>query len=132
MQIPSPLRQGSRFGWTRPPPVRATFLTLVASLSLMLVLLACNQSGQRVELLVTVGSQLEDCEGAATMKCMVVNGELFYDTIGGFVYEEGYVYRLKIEREDLYPGDEEPPQDASRYRYRLIEVMSKTPALRSR
>ena len=46
------------------------------------------------------------------MKCMVVDGGLFYDSIEGFDYEEGYVYRLKIEWYDAWPGREEPPQDA--------------------
>ena len=88
------------------------------------LLLACDQSGEKVNLLVTVGSELEDCDGPASMKCLVVNGELFYDTIEGFDYEEGYYYRLRIERESLYPN-EAPPSGESRYRYRLIEVMSK-------
>ncbi len=59
------------------------------------------------------------------MKCMVVDGGLFYDSIEGFDYEEGYVYRLKIERYDAWPGQGEPPQDAGRYGYRLVEVLSR-------
>ena len=35
-------------------------------------------------------------------------------------------HRLKIEQYDAFPGQKEPPQDASRYGYRLIEVISKT------
>ena len=62
------------------------------------------------------------------MQCMVVDGELFYDRIDGFDYEQGYVYKLKIERYDAWPDRAEPPQDASRYGYRLIETISKTPA----
>ena len=62
------------------------------------------------------------------MQCMVVDGKLFYDRIDGFDYEQGYVYKLKIERYDAWPGQEEPPQDASRYGYRLIETISQTPA----
>ena len=63
------------------------------------------------------------------MKCMIVDGNFFYDRIEGFDYEEGYVYELRIEKYDAWPGQKEPPQDASRYGgYRLIEVISKTPA----
>ena len=86
---------------------------------------ACGPRGEKVDLLVTVGSELEDCVAVDRMKCLVVNGELFFDTIEGFDYEEGFYYRLRIQREDLYPG-EDPPQDMSRYRYRLLEVLSKT------
>ena len=126
-----PFRHSPRFGWTRPPPGIMTMAVLGAALAAVLVLLACTPSGEKVPLLITVGSELEDCEGVAQTKCLVVNGELFYNMIEGFDYEEGFVYRLRIEREDLYPGDEEPPQDASRYHYRLIEVVSKTQSLRS-
>ena len=75
---------------------------------------------------VTVGPKLLDCVGVGPRKCLEVNGQLFYEGIDGFKHEEGYTYRLKIERYDAFPGEEEPPQDASRYGYRLIEVISKT------
>ena len=108
----------------RPPPFLPAAILLAVLLTMLPLLLACGRSGEKVSLLVTVGSELEDCEGPASMKCLVVNGEIFHDTIEGFDYEEGYYYRLTIEREDLYPGLE-PPQNFSRYRYRLIEEMSK-------
>ena len=73
---------------------------------------------------VTVGPRLLDCVGVGPMKCLEVDGLLFYDSISGFEHEEGFSYRLKIERYEAYPG-REPPQDASRYGYRLIEVISK-------
>ena len=74
---------------------------------------------------VTVGPELLDCVGVAEMKCMEVDGEYFYESIDGFDHEEGYTYRLKIERFEAFPG-QEPPQDASMYGYRLIEILSKT------
>ena len=74
---------------------------------------------------VTVGPRLLDCVGVGPRKCLEVNGQFFYEGIDGFKHEEGYTYRLKIERYDAFPGEKEPPQDASRYGYRLIEVMSK-------
>ena len=73
---------------------------------------------------VTVGPEMEDCVGSAPMRCLVVDGELFYDSIEGFEHDEGYEYRLRIERYEAWPG-EEPPQDASRYGYRLIEEVGK-------
>ena len=75
---------------------------------------------------VTVGPMLLDCVGVGPRKCLEVNGQFFYEGIDGFKHEEGYTYRLKIERYDAFPGEEEPPQDASRYGYRLIEVIGKT------
>lgn len=79
---------------------------------------------------VTVGPELVDCVGAAPMRCLMVDGELFYEPIEGFEHEKGYEYRLKMEQYDAWPGQEEPPQDASRYGYRLIEVISKERAAR--
>ena len=75
---------------------------------------------------VTVGPKLLDCVGVSPRKCLEVNGSFFYEGIDGFKHEEGYTYRLKIERYDAFPGQKEPPQDTSRYGYRLIEVISKT------
>ena len=45
----------------------------------------------------------------------------------GFEYEAGYDYRLRVGKYDPW-GGEEPPQDASRYAYRLLEQLQKTPA----
>ena len=75
---------------------------------------------------VTVGPKLLDCVGVGPRKCLEVNGQLFYEGIDGFKHEEDYTYRLKIQRYDAFPGEAEPPQDASRYGLRLIEVIGKT------
>ena len=75
---------------------------------------------------VTVGPELLDCVGVGPRQCLEVNGRFFYEGIDGFKHEEGYTYRLKIERYDAFPGEKEPPQDASRYGYHLVEVISKT------
>lgn len=76
---------------------------------------------------VSVGPELEDCVGSAPMRCMVVDGELFYDAIDGFEHEAGYRYRLRMERYDRWQG-QAPPADASKYGYRLIEVVEKARA----
>ncbi len=96
-----------------------------------LVAAACTVSfsvSESEALEVIVGPELVDCVGVGPMKCMVVDGNFFYESIEGFDYEEGYVYELRIEKYDAWPGEKEPPQDASMYGYRLIEVISKTPA----
>lgn len=77
-----------------------------------------------------VGPTLADCVGVAPQKCMQVktspDGEyqLFYDTIQGFDYEEGYDYEITVSRTEI----ENPPADASKYQYTLVEVVSKTAA----
>ena len=76
---------------------------------------------------VTVGPTLAKCYGVGLQSCMVVNGGLFYDGIEGFEYEAGYDYRLRVGKYDPWGGGE-PPQDAGRYAYRLLEQLEKTPA----
>ena len=111
----------------------ANGVVLVAGIALFAAS-ACQSDGPTVTperigakvMEVTVGPELLDCVGLAPSKCLEVDGLLFYDPIEGFTHEEGYAYRLKIERSEAFPDREEPPQNASKYRYRLIEVISKT------
>ena len=77
---------------------------------------------------VVVGPERMECTGSAPQLCLIVDGELFYDEIEGFEYEAGYIYRLRIEEYDRWPGQTEIPQDAGRYGYRLLELLAKTPA----
>ena len=74
---------------------------------------------------VTVGPELEACDGPFPQQCLVVDGELFYDAIEGFEHEAGYRYRLRIEQYDRFPGQTEIPQDTGRYGYRLVAVLGK-------
>ncbi len=124
MVLPQMFPQTDSRSRIRPPPLLFAGIFIAVLLATLPLLLACGGSREKVNLLVTVGSELEDCEGPPSMKCLVVNGELFYNTIEGFDYEEGYYYRITIERQDLYPGGE-PPEGTSRYRYRLVEIMHK-------
>ena len=73
---------------------------------------------------ILVGPELVDCVGVAPRKCLVVDGELFYENIEGFTHEEGYMHSLRVERYLAF-GEEPPPEDASKYAYILIEVMDK-------
>ena len=74
---------------------------------------------------VIVGPELRDCDVSGPMECMVVNGEVFKRVIEGFDYAEGYDYLIKAERFDAWTGRQDPPHDAMRYGYRLVEVISK-------
>ena len=76
---------------------------------------------------VTVGPARRECYGPFRRMCLIVDGGFFYQEIDGFNHEPGNEYRLRIERYDAFPGQKEPPQDAGRYGYRLLEVLSKTP-----
>ena len=76
---------------------------------------------------VTIGPELVDCVGVAPMRCMVVDGGLFYDEIEGFEHEAGFRYRVRMERYDPW-GGEPPPADASAWGYRLVEVLDKVRA----
>lgn len=76
---------------------------------------------------VVIEAELVDCVGVAPMRCMVVDGGLFYDEIEGFEHEAGYRYRVRMERYDPWGGNE-PPADASAWGYRLVEVLDKVRA----
>jgi len=77
-----------------------------------------------------IGPKQVDCTGVGPMKCLQVketeDGEwtLFYSSIQGFEYEEGYNYKLEVRREDV-PN---PPADAPSVRYILVKEISKTKA----
>ncbi len=76
---------------------------------------------------VTVGPAKVDCAGVGPMKCLVVDGKMFYQKIDGFTFEEGFDYRLKIRQVQVHTP-ETAPADAGLYRYQLVELISKTPA----
>ena len=65
---------------------------------------------------------VSECYGPFRRMCLMVGGEFFYEEIDGFTHEPGYKYHLLVERYDAFPGQKEPPQDAGRYGYRLVEV----------
>ena len=110
--------------------------SFVSSLLLVLVFTGCDGSKDPVgpiepeyieTRVVTVGPTLTRCYGVGEQSCMIVDGGLFYDAIEGFEYEAGYNYRLRIGKYDPWNGGE-PPQDAGRYAYRLLEQLEKSPA----
>lgn len=72
-----------------------------------------------------VGPHMVDCTGEAPRRCLLVRREseqswtYFYDTIEGFAHEDGFRYRLEVDRQRVA----NPPQDGSSYRYRLLRVI---------
>ncbi len=84
-----------------------------------------DNTGDRQERL-WIDSRTADCVGVGPRKCLRVkrsadaDWQLFYDSIAGFDYQEGYDYEVLVrvsERPD-------PPTDASSLIYELIEVTS--------
>lgn len=79
------------------------------------------------EKIIYVGPEKADCVGVGPMECFQVKEDLnadwgyFYDEIGGFMWEPGYTYELRVA---VYPV-ENPPADSSSLRYELIEVIDK-------
>jgi heat shock protein HslJ len=78
-----------------------------------------------------IGPALADCTAVGVDQCLQAKtspaGEyqLFYDPIQGFDYEPGFDYEITVSRVEV----ENPPADASNYRYNLVAVISKTPAV---
>ena len=85
-----------------------------------------SQSRQDV-LTMEVAPRTVACTGEAPQRCLLVRTEpgaewtYFYDRIDGFAYEEGYRYRIEVERRPV-PN---PPADGSSFTYRLRRLLSK-------
>ncbi|MEZ8088374.1 MULTISPECIES: DUF4377 domain-containing protein [Vibrio] len=79
---------------------------------------------EKVMMTIEVGSEKVDCVGVAPMKCLVVDGALFYDHITDFEFEAGYEYTLQVEKTQRFTS-ENVPADASLYQYRLIKELEK-------
>ena len=66
------------------------------------------------------------CYGPFKRKCLVMkNGQFFYENINGFEHEEGFQYKLKVNKIQKYDLDD-APQDVGLYVYELIEILEKT------
>lgn len=74
-----------------------------------------------------VGPNRVDCTGEAPQRCLLVREpparewSRFYDEIDGFTHEEGFRYRIEVER----TRRERPPADASAFTWRLLRVVSR-------
>ncbi|MCP4196097.1 MAG: META domain-containing protein [Proteobacteria bacterium] len=75
-----------------------------------------------------VGPEKVECIGEAPQECMLVKGNrddeytLFYDSIEGFEHEPGFEYELLVQVEEV----ENPPADASSFKYTLVDVVDKS------
>jgi hypothetical protein len=100
---------------------------------LVLFLLACGRNNDATNappadaMTLFVSSQPMLCSGVGTQWCLRVrekqDGEwqLFYETIEGFMYEEGFQYEILV-RKIAVPN---PPADGAAWRYLLVKEVKK-------
>ncbi len=107
--------------------------TALVVLSCILVAAAAGLGMEQQEMVVfRVKDHMVGCDGyEGNSRCFMVqkgaavgsdNWDVLREPIEGFKYEEGYTYDLSV-RMELVPN---PDTDQSRYRYELVEILSKT------
>ena len=85
-----------------------------------------KRKGSRVILEFSFGPRTETCYGPFEQQCLIQeNGDYFYDSIGGFEFEEGHGYKIEVIRTQTYDL-QDAPQDAGLYEYELLKVLEKT------
>ncbi len=88
-----------------------------------------RSTDEMIETLI-IGPYTQTCQGFIEQQCYLEfneesqEWEFFYESIQGFDFEPGYIYKLKVRLEDR--GTE--IQDVGRYAYHLVEVLSKEAA----
>lgn len=111
-------------------------LIIPITLIFLILTIGCDRAGslitpdkENIEI-ITIGPYTETCQGFIEQQCYLKfneesqRWEFFYESIQGFDFEPGYIYRLKVRLEDR--GTE--IQDVGRYAYHLVEVLSKEEA----
>ncbi|WP_324767443.1 DUF4377 domain-containing protein [Pokkaliibacter plantistimulans] len=89
-----------------------------------------TDDGTERDMVIYLSNHPKPCQGVAAGLCMEVKYDakedwsLFYGSIDGFIYQAGYYYTLKVHR----GLRENPAADQSRYVWKLLEVVNKTPA----
>ncbi len=88
---------------------------------LALFVVACvetNPMGQQGDVLqFDIAAHTVDCVGVTVMKCLVVNGEWFYDDIEGYSHQEGTAQSICVRRTKR---PEPIPQDVGIYVYQKV------------
>lgn len=113
-----------------------TKLIISITLILLILTIGCERTGslitpdkEHIEI-ITIGPYTETCQGFIEQQCYLEFNEerqaweFFYESIRGFDFEPGYIYKLKVRLEDR--GTE--IQDVGRYAYHLVEILSKEEA----
>ena len=113
-----------------------TTLGIPITLILLILTIGCERTSslitpnkEHIET-ITIGPYTETCQGFIEQQCYLEFNEerqaweFFYESIQGFDFEPGYIYKLKVRLEDR--GTE--IQDVGRYAYHLVEVLIKEEA----
>ena len=105
-----------------------TLLTLVACSHASTEVAPAKTSSNNSKMIVTIGPELQDCFGVGPMKCMLVDGKLFYDQIQGFSHKNGVTSTIEVAREQYCDPNvlNSCPQDGSSYKYQLVRLISET------
>lgn len=94
---------------------------------LIAIIMSCTSNTKKETF--WINSYKTECVGVAPMSCLLIkrsedgSWENFYDTISGFEYVPGYMYKIEVEVEET--EKENTPADKSIYSYKLKKVMSK-------
>lgn len=100
-------------------------LESIITVFLLLLSFFCKQSGGEI---MYIANKTVDCVGVAPQKCLQVkfnnqdDWTSFYDKIEGFTYKPSFYYKLKVSKKTI----SNPPADASRIKYTLVEVLEKS------
>ena len=107
-------------------PLRLCLLPILAVAALAVIPGCSDPSGPDARTMtLDIASQRLPCMGVFASECFQVRirpdsqWTIFHASIEGFVFEPGYEYTLLVERREL----NSPPQDSSRFTYRLIAVL---------
>lgn len=115
-----------------PPSVTAVRRRHVVRATALVAVLGCSSATAPAERVfeLEVAEQRVPCTGVGPRECLQVrergdaSWELFYSGIAGFTYEPGFRYVLRVAGRTV-PN---PPADGSSLAYRLVDVVSRTPA----
>jgi hypothetical protein len=112
-----------------PHKVRSLARTLLVSSLLLTGCRSATAPGYLVRVLEIAPAKVE-CYGVFLQECFQIRDvgaaewELMFESIDGFSFEQGFSYVVRVERTTI----ENPVPDGPGYRWRLLELISRTPA----
>jgi len=107
-------------------------LPIAAALALTGMACKTTESSNARDVVLWVNSAKVDCVGVGPTTCLrVQEGEALddskwvnlFNSINGFTYEPGFIYKLNVRIEKLDPAT--VPADASTLRYQMLELLEK-------
>lgn len=105
------------------------FITILILFAISITTMAQDDTDDNQQI-IHISPYQQECVGVTIQNCLVVRYDdedelsFFYDSINGFMFEEGFEYTLLVNIAER----ENPPADASSLVYELVEVVQKFPA----